>query len=72
MHSANVLDAALRQLDGHLPLFPSTAEDFETERKEFDLEEFDARWGGEGDKEIHAAMLRYLQAHESEFVQWVP
>lgn len=72
MHSANVLEAALRQLDGHLPLFPGTAEEFETERRELDLGEFDVMWGSEGDKEILAAMQRYLKAHESEFVQWVP
>jgi hypothetical protein len=71
-HSASELDAALRQLDGHLPLFPGTAEEYDTERQQSDLGEFDAKWGIEGDKEIQAAMLRYLKAHESEFVQWVP
>ena len=71
-HSANVLDAALRQLGGRLPLFPETAEDFEAGREQFDLGEFDVKWGSDGDREIQAAMLRYLQAHESEFVQWVP
>ena len=71
-HSASVLDAALRQLDGHMPPFPGTSEDFDAERQEFDLGEFDTKWGSEGDEEIQAAMLRYLKAHESEFVQWVP
>ena len=71
-HSAIVLKAALRQLDGHLPLFPDAAEVFETERQEFDLGAFDAQWGSEGDKEIQAAMRRHLKAHESEFVEWVP
>jgi ABC-type proline/glycine betaine transport system substrate-binding protein len=36
------------------------------------LGEFDTRWGSEGDQEIQAALRRYLKAHESEFVQWVP
>jgi hypothetical protein len=71
-HSASVLEAVLRQLDGHSPLFPDTAEGFETERQEFDLCAFDAQWGTEGDKEIQAALRRYLKAHESEFVEWVP
>ena len=71
-HSASVLDSALRQLDGHLPLFPSTQEDYDAGRREFDLGEFDTKWGTEGDREIQAAMRRYLKAHENEFVQWVP
>jgi hypothetical protein len=72
MHSADVLAAALQELDGKLPLFPQTAEDYETERQEFDLEKFDARWGTKGDKEVQEAMLRYLRENESEFVSWRP
>jgi hypothetical protein len=71
-HSADVLAAALKELDGRLPHFPETAEDYEEERQDFSLEQFDSRWGTKGDKEVQEALLRYLRANEREFVAWVP
>ena len=71
-HSAGVFEAALKKLEGKLPRFPETAEDYAGEEQALDLDEFDRQWGTKGDKEVQAALLRYLRANENEFVKWQP
>jgi hypothetical protein len=68
---AEILSEAIAQFEAADLDRPRSVEEFVETEAEAAMEDLDRRYYESGDAEFNAAMQAYLDANESEFIQWV-
>jgi len=69
--AAEVLSLAILTVAGSESSRPHSVEEYAEQEAESDLRGLDTEYYKSADAEVQDALLRYLRAHEREFVLWV-
>jgi hypothetical protein len=69
--AADILALAILRTSDSNTIRPASVFEYAEQEQESDLQDLDSQYYEIGDAEVQDALLRYLKAHEQEFVSWI-